>query len=202
MRTFFVAMWRVGLALALSIVFYVGAVFVTVVNAGLRDDGQMGDVIVVMGAAQYDGRPSPLLESRLQHALTLWRDDKRAPIIAVTGGKREGDRFTEAQASRQWLVDAGVDESAIISEEIGRSTWESLEALAPLMHSQGFTRVVMVTTDWHAARSALSLEDLGFAVSTAGTAGIQNSQSEWIRETFGVAAGRIIGFKNLFRLTD
>lgn len=173
----------------------------TVWSAGIRDDARKADVIVVMGAAQYDGRPSPLLEARLQHALTLLRDEKRAPLIAVTGGKQEGDRFTEAEASKQWLIAEGVSENVIVEEEIGQSTWESLAALAPVLRERGLTSVVMVTTDWHAARSALSLEDLGFSVSTSGVQGRGNSQPQWIRETFGVAIGRIIGFDTLFDIT-
>ena len=201
MRVVLASIMRVLFALCIASAFYLVVVFLTVWNAGVRDSGEKGDAIVVMGAAQYDGRPSPLLESRLQHALEMWRDEQRAPLVAVTGGKQEGDRFTEAQASRQWLIDAGVDKDAIISEEVGRSTWESLEALAPLLHERGVQRVVMVTTDWHAARSALSLEDLGFSVTTSGVAGLKNSQPQWLRETFGVAFGRILGFKQLFAIT-
>ena len=194
-------MWRLGGALALSALMYVAVVFVTVWSAGTRDDARIGDVIVVMGAAQYDGRPSPLLEARLQHALRLWRDDNRAPLIAVTGGKQEGDRFTESETSKKWLIDEGVPADAILEEEVGQSTWESVDALAPLLRERDLKRVVMVTTDWHAARSALSLEDLGFSVSTSGVSGQKNSQPQWIRETFGVAIGRIIGFERLFNMT-
>lgn len=200
MRTFFASLWRIAWALVLASVLYMVVVCVTVWNAGTRDNGRDGDVIVVMGAAQYDGRPSPLLESRLQRAAELWLG-KRAPLVAVTGGKQDGDRFTEAEASRQWLIDAGVDADAIVSEDVGRSTWESLAALAPTLRARQVSHVVMVTTDWHAARSALSMEDLGFSVTTSGVSGLRNSQPQWIRESFGVAIGRIIGFQRLFDIT-
>ena len=201
MRVVLASVVRVLSALIVAGVFYFLVVFLTVWNAGVRDSGETGDAIVVMGAAQYDGRPSPLLESRLQHVVELWRDEQRAPLVAVTGGKQQGDRFTEAEASRQWLIDAGVDGDVIFSEDVGRSTWESLEALAPLLREKGVQRVVMVTTDWHAARSALSLEDLGFSVTTSGVNGLKNSQPQWLRETFGVAIGRILGFERLFAIT-
>jgi uncharacterized SAM-binding protein YcdF (DUF218 family) len=180
---------------------YVVVVGITVVNAGTRDDGRTADVIVVMGAAQYDGRPSELLESRLAHALLLWKDQQRAPLIAVTGGKQEGDRFTESEASAQWLVGKGVDASAILRESIGQSTWQSLNELTPTLKSNSVKNVVMVTSDWHAARSALTLEEMGFSVSTSAAQSNGASLHRWLRETAGVAIGRIIGFQKLFSIT-
>ena len=180
---------------------YVAVVGITVVNAGTRDDGRTADVIVVMGAAQYDGRPSELLESRLAHALLLWKDQQRAPLIAVTGGKQEGDRFTESEASAQWLIENGVEAGVILQENIGQSTWQSLNELTPTLKNNSVTNVVMVTSDWHAARSALTLEEMGFSVSTSAIDSPTPSLQRWLRETAGVAVGRIIGFEELFTLT-
>jgi uncharacterized SAM-binding protein YcdF (DUF218 family) len=180
---------------------YVVVVGITVVSAGTRDDGRTADAIVVMGAAQYDGRPSELLESRLAHALLLWKDQQRAPLIAVTGGKQEGDRFTESESSAQWLLNRGVGNDAILQEKVGQSTWESLEELAPILKKNSVKKVVMVTSDWHAARSALTLEEMGFSVSTSAIDSPTPSLQRWLRETAGVAVGRIIGFEELFTLT-
>jgi uncharacterized SAM-binding protein YcdF (DUF218 family) len=200
MRVLFASASRFLSAVFIAGTLYVVVVGVTVVSAGTRDNGRNADVIVVMGAAQYDGRPSELLESRLSHALDLWRDE-RAPLIAVTGGKQEGDRFTESEASAQWLVDRGVVEGAILQENVGRSTWESLDELAPVLKKNSLKSVVVVTSNWHAARSALTLEEMGFSVSTSAINSSSPSVGRWMREVAGVAVGRVIGFRNLFTLT-
>jgi len=157
-----------------------------------------------MGAAQYDGVPSPLLESRLQHALDLW-NQKQAPLIAVTGGKRVGDRFTEGDTSRRWLTDRGVPVADIIVESVGQSTWESIKNLAPLLNNAEIRSVVVVSSSWHVQRAALSLEDLGFSAhSSASPDGVLSGSSEkskLIREIAGVSLGRIIGFGTLFDIT-
>jgi uncharacterized SAM-binding protein YcdF (DUF218 family) len=200
MRSLLSCTWRLLSAVFMAGTLYVVVVGVTVLSAGTRDNGRNADVIVVMGAAQYDGRPSELLESRLAHALNLWRAD-RAPLIAVTGGKQVGDRFTESEASAQWLRDKGVDTDAILEENVGRSTWESMDELAPVLKKNSVKSVVMVTSDWHAARSALTLEEMGFSVATSAIDSPRPSWRRWFRETAGVAVGRVIGFQNLFALT-
>ena len=192
---------RIVSAACIGAVIYVSVVGITVVSAGTQDNERKADVIVVMGAAQYDGRPSKLLEARLSHALDLWKNQNRAPLIAVTGGKQEGDRFTESEASAQWLVGKGVDASAILRESIGQSTWQSLNELTPTLKSNSVKNVVMVTSDWHAARSALTLEEMGFSVSTSAAQSNGASLHRWLRETAGVAIGRIIGFQKLFSIT-
>lgn len=201
MRCVLSCMLRLMSAATIAVVLYMCVVGITVVGAGTLDNGREADVIVVMGAAQYDGRPSELLESRLSHALELLQDQNRAPLIAVTGGKQAGDRFTESEASAQWLIENGVDADVILQEDIGRSTWESLNELAPILKKNSAEHVVMVTSDWHAARSALTLEELGFSVSTSAIDSRGASVRRWLRETVGVATGRIIGFRNLFSIT-
>jgi uncharacterized SAM-binding protein YcdF (DUF218 family) len=157
-----------------------------------------------MGAAQYDGVPSPLLASRLQHALELWKQ-KQAPVIAVTGGKRVGDRFTEGATSRRWLTDRGVPAADIIVESVGHSTWESIENLAPLLNDAKVQSVVVVSSSWHVQRAELSLKELDFrAYSSASPDGVLSGSSEnskLIREIAGVSLGRIIGFGTLFDIT-
>ncbi len=171
---------------------------------GSHPDTKSVDAIVVMGAAQYDGVPSPLLASRLQHALDLWKL-KQAPVIAVTGGKRAGDRFTEGDTSRRWLTDRGVPAVNIIVESVGHSTWESIENLAPLLNEADVHSVVVVSSSWHVQRAELSLEELGFrAHSSASPDGVLSGSSEkskLIREIAGVSLGRIIGFGTLFDIT-
>ena len=188
----------------IALVSYVGIAAVSLAWEGSHNDTEVVDAIVVMGAAQYDGVPSPLLASRLQHALDLWKQ-KQAPLIAVTGGKRTGDRFTEGDTSRRWLTDRGVPTAAIIVESVGRSTWESIENLAPLLKEIDVRSVVVVSSSWHVQRAALSLEDLEFSAhNSASPDGVLSGSSEkskLIREIAGVSLGRIIGFGTLFDIT-
>lgn len=195
--------FSVALAVMIAMGAYFALTFASLWHAGNFDNGKKADVIVVMGAAQYDGRPSPLLEARLQHAWELWSVEKRAPLIALTGGKREGDRYTESEAGQMWLLEKGVPQSAIVMETVGESTWQSLEALAPVLRDSQVSSVIMVSSDWHVARAASTLEDFGFSVATsAATVSTRSSKfREWARETVGVGVGRIIGFDTLFSIT-
>lgn len=187
----------------MALALYFALTFANIRYLGSVDEGRTADAIVVMGAAQYDGRPSRLLEERLDTALGLWSGEKRAPLIALTGGKQEGDRFTEAEAGQAWLVQRGVPQPAILMEMVGRSTWESLESLAPVLRDAGVRSVIVVSSDWHVARAASSLQDLGFSASTVSIDASNRGRStrEWLRETVGVGVGRLIGFDRLFRIT-
>lgn len=190
-------------ALALAVALYFALVFLQVrqMGSGSGNRPPRSDVIVVMGAAQYDGTPSPMLERRLENALSLWQDGV-APVIAVTGGKMPADRFTEAAASRRWLTDRGVPRDAIVMEDTGRSTWESLSLLAPVLEHRGAMRVVIVTTDWHVARATHAMRELGFGVSPAPVgSGLSGNTSRWARESVGVGLGRVISFALLERIT-
>jgi uncharacterized SAM-binding protein YcdF (DUF218 family) len=209
MRVFFLSATRITAAVLLALIGYVAIVTASLVYNGATDNGAQADVIVVMGAAQYDGVPSPLLETRLSHALELWQE-KRAPLIVVTGGKQEEDRFTEAASSRRWLTDRGVPTKAIISEDTGRSTWQSLENLSPVLASRQISSAIAVSNAWHVERVKLSLEELGFQTTTSAadpdswpTGIITNSGtfSKTIKEIIGISFGRIIGFGQLFSIS-
>lgn len=204
MRAFVRSAFVLTIGVFLALASYVGIAAVSLTWAGTHHDSNTVDAIVVMGAAQYDGVPSPLLASRLQHALALWKQ-KQAPVIAVTGGKRPRDRFTEGDTSRRWLTDRGVPAANIIVESIGHSTWESIENLAPLLNNVNVHSVVVVSSSWHVQRAELSLEELGFrAHSSASPDGVLSGSSEkskLIREIAGVSLGRVIGFGILFDIT-
>ena len=204
MRAFVRSALVLTVGVCIALVSYVGIAAVTLTWAGTHQYTKTVDAIVVMGAAQYDGVPSPLLASRLQHALDLWKQ-KQAPVIAVTGGKRAGDRFTEGDTSRRWLTDRGVPAANVIVESVGHSTWESIENLAPLLNNANVHSVVVVSSSWHVQRAELSLEELGFrAHSSASPDGVLSGSSEkskLIREIAGVSLGRVIGFGTLFDIT-
>ena len=205
MRLYIRSAFRIGTAAVIAVVGYVAIVACSLVWSGSHDSGKTADVIVVMGAAQYDGVPSPLLESRLAHALKLFQD-KRAPLIAVTGGKQEADRFTEAAASRRWLTDRGVPTSVILAEDTGRSTWQSLENLAPVLKAAKAQRVIAVSSNWHVERVRLTLKELDFrATSSAPELGNRMrdvfTHPKTVKEIVGVSFGRLIGFERLFSIS-
>lgn len=131
-----------------------------VLSAGRSDDARPADVLVVLGAAQYDGRPQSYLAARLEHALRLYRD-KVAPVVLTVGGKRPGDRFTEAEAGRDYLLRRAVPSSAVVPVGVGNDTQASLVAAAALMRQRGWTSAVVVTDPWHELRSTTMLADAG-----------------------------------------
>lgn len=155
------------------------------------------DAIVVLGAAQYDGRPSPQFASRLDHALLLWNRGSADEVI-VTGGKQSGDRFTEAESGRDYLVARGVPASAVQVEPRGASTYESLEAVAALL---GPMRVVIVSDPYHLLRARLVAGELGLAAEVSATrTGVTHGGAALrrnVREAAGVMVGRISGFRQL-----
>ena len=184
---------------------YLAVTFVQVWMASRRDEARRSDAIVVLGAAQYDGRPSSVLKARLDHAFGLYQDDV-APRIVVTGGRAEGDRFTEATAGATYLHDLGVPDEAILRETNGRSSWESLSASARFLKDADMTRVVLVSDPYHSARIKAIAREVGLdAVTSPTRTSPIKGASEWRRlatETVRVAAGRIFGYGALDRRRD
>jgi uncharacterized SAM-binding protein YcdF (DUF218 family) len=188
---------------AIGLTYYVVTLY-QVWSTGRRDEARPVDAIVVLGAAQYDGRPSPQLAARLDHVIALWPRGV-APIVVVTGGKQPEDRFTEAEASARYLVDHGVPEDALVFENAGRSTYESLEGVADELHARGLRTVLLVTDPFHALRSRLTAEELGLDayVSPTETSVVTGGSSftRHLQEAAGIAVGRIMGFGRLSGLT-
>ncbi len=125
-----------------------------------QDDRRVSDAIVVLGAAQFDGRPSSVFTARLVHARDLWRDDV-APRIITVGGNRAGDRFTEASAGKRWLVDHGVPAGRVVTVPTGGDTLESVDAVETRMRARGWSTAVVVTDPWHALRTRAMATDQG-----------------------------------------
>jgi uncharacterized SAM-binding protein YcdF (DUF218 family) len=113
----------------------------------------VADAIVVLGAAQYEGRPSPVLKARLDHAITLHRRGL-APLLVVTGGRGFGDTTTEAAVSKRYAVRQGVAREAILLEDHGRTTSESMRAVASLLETSAEhpRRVILVSDPFHMLR--------------------------------------------------
>jgi uncharacterized SAM-binding protein YcdF (DUF218 family) len=118
---------------------------------GQVDDQRPADAIVVMGAAQYDGRPSPVFEARLDHAVKLFHAGV-APVLVVTGGKAEGDRTTEAATARAYAISRGVPAGAILAEDRSRTTLESIRAVGGLLREHGLSTAVFVSDRPHMLR--------------------------------------------------
>jgi uncharacterized SAM-binding protein YcdF (DUF218 family) len=125
-----------------------------VLAAGMLPSGQHADAILVLGAAQYNGRPSPVLRARLDHALELHRDG-RAPWLIVTGGIGAGDTLSEAEVSRRYAVRNGVPDSLILLERRGQTSAQSVGAAAELMHQRGLRSALVVSDSYHMMRLEL-----------------------------------------------
>jgi uncharacterized SAM-binding protein YcdF (DUF218 family) len=183
---------------------YFAITVVQVWRVGTNDQSRPVDAIVVMGVAQYDGRPSPQLQARLDHVLTLWRDGV-ADIVVTTGGNQPGDRFTEAEASANYLQEAGVPESAILQETVGSSTYESIEGVFALLSVRDMDRIMIVTDAYHASRSRMIAQDFGLETYVSATpysviSGSENARLH-AKEAAGIALAQVIGFRALDRLS-
>jgi len=196
----------VGLLVTISLVY--GCVNLAQVWwVGKSDQARAVDAIVVLGVAQYDGRPSPQLQARLDHALALLLEGA-SPLVITTGGNQPGDRFTEAETSANYLIKGlGIDYQAveILQENSGSTTRESLIGVRDIMQSRGLHSVLIVTDPYHSLRSRLIAQDLGLVayVSPTRTSPLRGASavSRHVREALGVAVAHLIGFANLERLT-
>ncbi|MDQ4095039.1 MAG: YdcF family protein [Actinomycetota bacterium] len=126
-----------------------------------QDENRSADAIVVLGAAQYDGEPSEVFAARLDQAGYLFTEGL-APTVIVTGGKQEGDRFTEAAAGEMYLVEQGVPSDRILGETEGSTTLESLRAVKVLAEEQGINTILLVSDPLHLERIKRISYDLGF----------------------------------------
>ncbi len=164
-----------------------------------EDERQAADAIVVLGAAQYDGEPSPALRARLDHAVALY-DEGLAPVVWVTGGRQPGDRFSEASASSRYLIRQGVPDGSVQLEVYGANTYESLAAAARYLRDRGQRNVLLVSDPWHGYRIAAIARDLGLRprLSPAGDTSITRAGVQrLLRETAAVGLGRIVGYRRL-----
>jgi uncharacterized SAM-binding protein YcdF (DUF218 family) len=166
--------------------------------AARHDDARPAQAIVVLGSAEYNGRPSRDLAARLDHAVALYRR-RLAPLVVVTGGGEPGDRFTEAAASADYLARRGVPDSAILREVQGRSSWESLAAAATFLKARGIRHVLLVSDSFHSLRITAMASELGLDghASPTRTSPITGfSRDKYMaREAVAVAVGRIVGFR-------
>jgi uncharacterized SAM-binding protein YcdF (DUF218 family) len=146
------------------------------------------DVIVVLGAAQYGGRPSPVFAGRLDHGALLYRQGF-ADRILVLGSGQEGDETTEAEAGADYLVGEGIPDGDVFASPVGGTTYESLEGAARFMDDNGLTSAFLVSDPWHNLRTRKMASDLGIDAHVSATwQSAAESQSTrlqgYLRETF------------------
>jgi vancomycin permeability regulator SanA len=188
---------------ALLLTLAVGAVAfsaVTVWNEAHHDDAsdiERVDAIVVLGAAQYDGTPSPVFEGRLDHAALLF-EQGRADLVFLLGANRPGDRTTEAESGRAYLVERGVPESALVALAEGTTSYTSLRAVASAMRERGLASAFLVSDPWHNARIQRMAADLGIeghasATWTSAARTEETRLSGYVRETFAYLYYRVAG---------
>jgi len=133
-----------------------------------RDDARPAAAIVVLGAAQWAGRPSPVLRARLDHALALWRAGL-APVLILTGGRGTHDTITEADVGRAYVLREGVPAGVVLTEARGRTTNESMRGVATLMQARGAHDAILVSDPFHMLRLELVSGQLGLTAYTSPT---------------------------------
>ncbi len=189
-----------GIVTILAAVGLLLATAVAVWRAAHHDEARRvghADLIAVLGAAEYNGTPSPTFQGRLEQAELLFNKGF-APRILVLGGRQAGDRTTEADAGRAWLLSQGLPSTAVVAEPQGNSTLESLQAAAAYMKATGLRSAFLVSDPWHNLRIRRMARDLGIEAYVSATwhsaARSQSTRlSGYTRETFAYLYYRVFG---------
>ena len=199
--------WRQVRRVAYAVVLVLGLYYLVnlwlVFRTGNTDQARSVDAIVVLGAAQYDGSPSPQLAARLDHVVELW-DNGLAQLVVTTGANLPGDRFTEAEASAAYLEERGVPANAIVQVG-GNNSYDSLVEAGHELRDRDLSSVLLVSDPYHALRTRLVSQELGLTayVSPTRTSPVRGSDVFWheLEEAAGISLGRIIGFDRLLAIT-
>ena len=172
------------------VVVYIVSLALRIKEESTRDQAQPADMIIVMGAAEYSGRPSPVLRARLDHALLLWKEHK-APLLMTTGGKGGDPTFTEADVGRSYLMDRGIPATAILTESAGETTMQSVSAATEIMSRMGLHSCILVSDGYHIFRAKRMLQYRGIQVYGSPREGTQmSSEHAWtlyLRQAVGFA---------------
>ncbi len=196
--------FRIVSILLSVVILYFAITFVQIWLTGHEHSTKHAQAILVFGTTEDNGTPSPELRARLDQALVLWHKG-RAPWIAVTGGKRPGDQFTEAGASVTYLESHGVPAAKILKGS-GTDTWKNVSSIVPKLKRHHITTVLTVTDPFHEDRAMAIASTQGL---TPYPSPVRNSptvkHSLWkyyLKETFEVGVGRIIGFQRFHSWFD
>jgi uncharacterized SAM-binding protein YcdF (DUF218 family) len=188
--------WWIRRLVVLLIFAYGGLSAFSVWSAATTDDrNEQVGAIVVLGAAQYNGKPSPVLKRRLDHALELYKTHRKS-LVVVTGGRQEGDTVTEASAAAKYLIKRGVPDARIEREVQGRDTYQSIAASARFLKRARVTRVLFVTDGYHAARVRGIGREVGLRSFVSPVGGV-GTPSRMARETLAVGVGALVSYRRL-----
>lgn len=161
-------LWRLSSGvLVATLVIWAGWMCAVLVWSGM-DQAQPAGSIVVLGAAQYDGRPSPVLRARLDHGIDLWNKGM-GKVLVVTGGRGYGDTTTEAAVGRAYARKHGVPDTVIVLESKGRTTRESMLAVSEILGSRGINSAVLVSDPFHMLRLSILGKRFGLTTYTSPT---------------------------------
>ena len=187
---------KIGLgAIAVALVYFL-VTLAQVWSAAGSDDRSPSSAIVVLGAAQWNGKPSPVLQARLDHAAELYQAGT-APMVIVTGGKQAGDTTTQGIAGYQYLLAKGVPESALKVEIDGTNTYEELSASALIVRNTGKPGAVTLVSDgYHMLRARDIAGEVGLTSHGSPTTA-DSSTGSIVREALAVSVGRVVSFRRL-----
>jgi uncharacterized SAM-binding protein YcdF (DUF218 family) len=189
--------------IACVLIAVLGLILVTAVavwRAAHTDDARRvdkADAIIVLGAAQYDGRPTNVFVGRLEQAILLYHEG-RASTVIVVGGKQPGDQTTEGAAGRDYLIQKGLPSDAVVAEPVGNDTYESLQGAAGFMRAHDMRSAFLVSDPWHNLRVKRMAGDLGITPYASATwesaARSETTRLEgYARETFAYLDYRLFG---------
>ena len=188
------------LIVAVAALAYFGFTYFQVSGAASTDDTQPADAIIVLGAAQYNGSPSNVLQERLDHAYNLY-EEGIAPTIITTGAGAEGDVTTEGLVGLEHLLGRGVPESDILTIPEGSNTWEQLSAASAVIQNNQFDSVLLVSDSYHSYRLQAIADELGIEAYVSPSA-IEPDITDYLRESAAVSIGRITGYRRLSNFTE
>lgn len=193
-------LFRILLVVVLLVVWYPAWLGFRIWAQSRHDEVHGADVIVVLGAAQYNGEPSPVLKARLDQAAYLYEEDLSDTVI-VTGGKRPGDRFTEAGVGETYLTrQHSIPEADIVQESHGTTTFESLREVSEIAHERGLDTALLVSDPMHSERIKRMALDLGFDEAYASWASYERLDRS--RETKAKELLREVGALLVYELFD
>ena len=182
--------WFLALLPVVLLLVYLISLALRIQTESTQDEAQKADMIIVMGAAEYSGRPSPVLRARLDHAVQLWKE-RKAPLLMTTGGKGGDPTFTEAEVGRGYLMDRGIPATAILTESGGETTMQSISAATEIMSRMGLTSCILVSDGYHIFRAKRMLQYRGIKVyGSPREGGSRTQRREWMlyfRQAVGFA---------------
>lgn len=154
---------KILVGLAVVFILFFAILFIKIYSYSFFDNAQKADAIVALGASQWNGEPSPVLKARLDHALSLYENNLADKFI-LTGGIGRGEKISESQAGKDYLIQKGVDGQNIFIEENGRTTLQSLKEVKNILSKQNFNSAVLVSDGFHSFRLEKMAVDLGIKV--------------------------------------